>query len=141
MADSPESLPRDAAEAERWAASLHHASSGPVSQMPRAPPKGRPPKGYIWCGSVYVHRDSLLPYSHEEHRALMLDLWRRMRLDRYREDVHGFRTRRIETQAKTRIAKGMRPRRKKLQNSTLVPQVVRSEGREVNGDTDKSSTT
>ena len=71
----------------------------------------------------------------------MLEVWNQMRLQRYKEDVRGFRTKRIETQTQARIAKGVKPRRKKLQNSTLVPQQVRSEGREVNGDTDKSSTT
>ena len=42
----------------------------------------------------------------------MLELWHEMRLKRYKEDVRGFRTKRIETQAKARIAKGAKPRRK-----------------------------
>ena len=100
-------------------------------------PKGRPPKGHIWCGDRYVHRELLVQYSREEHEAVMLDLWRQMRLQRYKENVRGFRTRRIETQAKARIAKGIKPRRQKLKNATLV----RSPGEEVNGGTDKTSAT
>ena len=84
-----------------------------------------------------MHHDSLVPYSRAEHEAVMLELWRQARLQRYREDVRGFRTRRIETQAKTRTSKGMKPRRRRLKNATLV----RSEGRQVNNDTDKSPTT
>ena len=76
----------------------------------------------------------MAPYSREEHEALMLDLWRHMRLLRYREDARGFRSKRIETQAQARIAKGVRPRHKKLKNATLV----RSPGKKVNGGTDES---
>ena len=75
----------------------------------------------------------MAPYSREEHEALMLDLWRHMRLLRYREDARGFRTRRIDAQAKARIAKGIKPRRQKLKNTTLA----RSTLEEVNGGTDK----
>ena len=91
---------------------------GATPQTPR--PKGRPPKGYVWCGSGYVHEDSQAPYLRDHHEATMLALWNQMRLQRYKEDVRGFRTRRIETQAQARIAKGMKPRRKKLENATLV---------------------
>ena len=62
----------------------------------------------------------------------MLDLWRQMRLLRY-HDERGFRARRIETQAKARVAKGIKPRRPKLKNTTLA----RSPAEEVNGGTDK----
>ncbi len=120
------------------AVSQEELPSGSAESQDRRPaPKGRPPKGYIWCGDGYVHHDSLAPYSHAEHEAIMLEQWRQARLQRYREDIRGFRTRRIETQAQARIAKGVKPRRKKLKNATLV----RSEGQEANGDTDKSSTT
>ncbi len=106
-----------------------------VSDEAGAPrPKGRPPTGYVWCGGKYVHEDSQSPYVRDEHEAMMLRLWNQMRLQRYRDDVRGFRTRRIETQARTRIAKGVKPRRKKIKNATLV----RSPGQEVNGGTDKS---
>ena len=64
----------------------------------------------------------------------MLELWNQMRLQRYKEDVRGFRTKRIETQAQARIAKGVKPRRPKLNNATLV----RSPGQRVNGGTDNS---
>ena len=84
-----------------------------------------------------MHLDSRVPYSREEHEAMMLEIWHQMRLQRYKEDVRSFRTRRIQTQAQARIAKGMKPRRKKLKNATLV----RSSRGEVNGGTDKSSTT
>ena len=50
----------------------------------------------------------------------MLELWNQMRLQRYKEDVRGFRSKRIETQAQARIAKGVKPRRKKLKNATLL---------------------
>ena len=63
----------------------------------------------------------------------MLELWNQMRLQRYKEDVRGFRTKRIQTQAQARIARGVKPRRKKLKNATLV----RSYGDEVKGGTDK----
>ena len=63
----------------------------------------------------------------------MLDLLRQMRLLRYREDARGFHARRIETQAKARVAKGIKPRRPKLKNTTLA----RSPAEEVNGRTDK----
>ena len=109
--------------------------SGAAESQDRRPvPKGRPPKGYIWCEDGYVHHDSLVPYSRAEHEAVMLELWRQARVQRYREDVRGFRTRRIETQAKTRIAKGIKPHRQKLKNTTLV----RSEGQEAKDDTHKS---
>ena len=64
----------------------------------------------------------------------MLEVWKQMRLQRYKEDVRGFRTKRIETQLQARIAKGVKPCRKKLKNATLV----RSPGQKVNGGTDKS---
>ena len=64
----------------------------------------------------------------------MLEVWNQMRLQRYKEDVRGFRMKSIETQAQARIAKGAKPRRKKLKNATLV----RSSGQKVNGGTDKS---
>ena len=101
-------------------------------QMPR--PKGRPPTGYFWCGNGYVHQDSQAPYLRDEHEAMMLEVWNQMRLQRYRDDVRGFRTKRIQTQAQARSAKGIRPRRKKLKNAKLM----RSLGQEVNGGTDKS---
>ena len=63
----------------------------------------------------------------------MLDLWRQMRLLRYREDVRSFRTKRIETQARARIARGLKPRRPKLKNSTLA----RTSAEEVSPGTDK----
>ena len=101
-------------------------------QTPR--PKGRPPTGYVWCEGRYVHEDSQTPYRRDEHEAMMLELWNQMRLQRYKEDVRGFRSKRIVTQAQARIAKGVKPRRKKLENATLV----RSPGQKVNGGTDKS---
>ena len=63
----------------------------------------------------------------------MLELWNQMRLQRYKEDARGFRSKRIETQAQARIAKGVKPRRKKLKNGTLL----RSPGQQVNGGTGK----
>ena len=105
-----------------------------VPEKAVARPKGRPPTGYVWCGCKYVHEDSQSPYVRDEHEAMMLQLWNQMRLQRYRDDVRGFRTRRIETQALARIAKGVRPRRKKHKNATLV----RSPVQEVNSATDKS---
>ena len=120
-------------DADACASLLRCMSSEPVSQTQRPAPRGRPPKGYIWCGDGYVHRSSLAPYSREEHEALMLDLWRHMWLLRYRADARGFRTRRIETQAKAHIAKGIKPRRPKLKNTTLAP----SPAEEVTGGTDK----
>ena len=92
-------------------------------QTPR--PKGRPPTGYVWCDGRYVHEDSQAPYRRDEHEALMLEVWNQMRLQRYKEDVRGFRSKRIVTQAQACIAKGVKPRRKKLKNATLV----RSRGR------------
>ena len=80
-----------------------------------------------------MHQDSQAPYLQDEHETMMLELWNQMRLQRYKEDVRGFRTKRIETQAQARIAKGVKPRRKKLKNATLV----RSPEEGVNGDTDK----
>ena len=64
----------------------------------------------------------------------MLELWNQMRLQRYKEDVRGFRTKRIETQSQARIAKGVKPRRRKHKNTTLA----RSPAEEVNNGTDKS---
>ena len=64
----------------------------------------------------------------------MLELWNQMRLQRYKEDVRGLRSKRIENQAQARIAKGAKPRRKKLKNATLV----RSPGQIVRDGTDKS---
>ena len=101
-------------------------------QTPR--PKGRPPTGYVWSDGRYVREESRAPYRRNEHEAMMLELWNQMRLQRYKEDVRGFRTKRIETQMQARIAKGVKPRRKKLKNATLV----RSPGQKVNGGTDKS---
>ena len=112
-------------------------SSEPAPQMQRPAPRGRPPKEYIWCGIGYVHRNSLAPFSRDEHEAVMMDRWREMRLQRYREDTRGFRTRRLETQAQARIAKGIKPRRPKNKNSTLA----RSPAEEVNGGTGKVLTT
>ena len=63
----------------------------------------------------------------------MLELWNQMRLQRYKEDVRGFCTKRIETQLQARIAKGVKPRRKKLKNGTLL----RLLGQQVNGGTGK----
>ena len=40
-------------------------------QTPR--PKGRPPTGYAWRGDCYVHQDTLLPFSRQEHL-----IWRPM---------------------------------------------------------------
>ena len=96
-------------------------------------PKGRPPTGYVWCNGRYVHEDSQAPYRRDEHEAMMLELWNQMRLQRYKEDVRGFRSKRIENQAQARIAKGVKPRRKKLKNGTLL----RSPGQQVNGGTGK----
>ena len=87
-------------------------------QTPR--PKGRPPTGYVWCDGRYVHEDSQAPYRRDEGEAMMLELWNQMRLQRYKQNVRGFRTRRIEAQANARIARGVKPRRPKLKNSTLV---------------------
>ena len=58
----------------------------------------------------------------------MFDVWRQMRLLRYHQNVRSFRTKRIESQAKARIAKGIKPRRQKLRNATLA----RSSVEEVN---------
>ena len=104
-----------------------------LPQMPRRAPRGRPPKGYIWCGDRYVHHESLVPYSHDEHEKAMLGVWWQMRLQRYQEDVRGFRTMRIEAQANARIARGVKPRRPKLENSTLA----RASAEELDGGTDK----
>ena len=101
-------------------------------QTPR--PKGRPPTGYVWRDGRYVHEDSQTPYRRDEHEAMMLELWNQMRLQRYKEDARGFRTKRIETQAQAGIAKGVKPRRKKLKNATIL----RSPGQKVNSGTDKS---
>ena len=108
-----------------------------MSPMPGPAPRGRPPKGYIWSGDGYVHQESLAPYAREEHEKRMLDVWRQMRLLRYREDVRGFRTKRLEALAKARIRKGRKPRRQKLKNATFA----RSAGRGENGGTDKLSHT
>ena len=102
-----------------------------AAQSPR--PKGRPPRKYVWRDGRYVHAETQAPYRRDEHEAMMLELWHEMHLKRYKEDVRGFRTKRIETQAKARIAKGAKPRRKKLKNATLV----RSSTDEVKGGTDK----
>ena len=102
-----------------------------AAQSPR--PKGRPPRKYVWRDGRYVHAETQAPYRRDEHEAMMLELWHEMRLKRYKEDVRGFRTKRIETQAQARIAKGVKPRRKKLKNATLV----RSSTDEVNDGTDK----
>ena len=99
-----------------------------LPQMPRRAPRGRPPKGYIWCGDRYVHHESLVPYSHDEHEKAMLGVWRQMRLQRYQEDVRGCRTRRVEAQASARVRKGRKPRRQKLKNATFA----RSSADEVN---------
>ena len=104
-----------------------------LAKTPRPAPRGRPPKGYIWSGDRYVHHESLVPYSHDEHEAAMLHVWRQMRMLRYQKNVREFRTRRIEAQASARIARGVRPRRPKLKNSTLA----RSSAEEPNGGTDK----
>ena len=104
-----------------------------LAQTPRPAPRGRPPKGYIWSGDRYVHHESLVPYSHDEHEAAMLHVWRQMRLLRYQENVRELRSRRIEAQANARIARGVKPRRPKLKNSTLA----RSSAEELNGGTDK----
>ena len=102
---------------------------------PQAPrPKGRPPTGYIWGGDRYVHRDTLLPFSREEHEALMKEVWREMQLQRYSEDARGCRTKRVHDQAMSRLAAGAKPRRRKLQNATLA----RSQPEEVNRCSDKS---
>ena len=99
-----------------------------LPQMPRRAPRGRPPKGYIWCSDRYVHHESLVPYSHDEHEKAMLGVWRQMRLQRYQEDVRGCRTRRVEAQASARVRKGRKPRRQKLKNATFA----RSSADEVN---------
>ena len=91
-------------------------------------PKGRPPTGYVWCDGRYVHEDSQAPYRRDEHEALMLEVWNQMRLQRYKEDVRGFRTRRVEAQASARVRKGRKPRRQKLKNATFA----RSSADEVN---------
>ena len=91
----------------RGALPLRSIPSALASQTPRPAPRGRPPKGYIWSGDRYVHHESLVPYSHDEHEAAMLHVWRQMRLLRYQEDVRGFRTKRIEAQANARIARGV----------------------------------
>ena len=77
-----------------------------------------------------MHEVSQSPYVREEHEAIMLRLWTQMRLQRYQDDVRGFRTRHVATQAQARVAKGAKPRRKKLRNETLV----RSSGGEVTMD-------
>ena len=63
----------------------------------------------------------------------MLEVWNQMRLQRYKDDVRGFRSKRIEKQAQARIAKGGKLRRAKLKNTTLA----RSPAEGVNGGTDK----
>ena len=63
----------------------------------------------------------------------MLDVWRQMRLSRYHQNVRSFRTKRIESQAKARIARSIKPRRQKLRNATLA----RSPVEEVNDGTGK----
>ena len=99
-----------------------------LAQTPRPAPRGRPPKGYIWSGDRYVHHESLVPYSHDEHEKAMLGVWRQMRLQRYQEDVRGFRTRRVEAQASARVRKGRKPRRQNLKNAIFA----RSSADEVN---------
>ena len=113
-------LPRSAAEPFEGQGALPRSCAFPVLEMPRPAPRGRPPKGYIWCGHGYVHHESFVPYSHDAHEAVMLDVWRQMRLLRYYRNVRSFRTKRIESQAKARIAKGIKPRRQKLKNATLA---------------------
>ena len=104
-----------------------------VPEMPRPAPRGRPPKGYMWCGDGYLHHELLVPYSRDAHEAVMLEDWREMRMLRYHQNVRNFRTKRIESQAKARIAKGIKPRRQKLRNATLA----RSPVEEVNDGTGK----
>ena len=64
---------------------------------------------------------------------MALELWNQMRLQRYKDDARGFRTKRIETQAQARITKGGKPHRAKLKNTMLA----RSPAEGVNGGTDK----
>ncbi len=113
-------------------APLRVSGEAAAPQTPR--PKGRPPTGYVWGGDGYVHHDTLLPFSREEHEALMKEVWREMRLQRYRVDARGYRTKRVQDQAKSRLAAGAKPRRRKLQN-TLLP---RSQPEDVNRCSDKS---
>ena len=133
MVPLQEGLLRSAAEPVGGQGALPRPCAFPVFEMPRPAPRGRPPKGYIWCGDRYVHHETLVPYSHDAHEAVMFDVWRQMRLSRYHQNVRSFRTKRIESQAKARIAKGIKPRRQKLRNATLA----RSPVEEVNDGTGK----
>ena len=134
MVSLQETLPSSATEPFRVQGTVSRSFVSPVFEMPRPAPRGRPPKGYIWCGDRYVHHESFVPYSHDAHEAVMLDVWRQMRLLRYHENVRSFRTKRIESQAKARIANGIKPRRQKLKNATLA----RSPVEEVNDGIGKS---
>ena len=53
-------------------APLRVSGEAAAPQTPR--PKGRPPTGYVWGGDGYVHHDTLLPFSREEHEALIAGL-------------------------------------------------------------------
>ncbi len=110
--------------------------NGDMMEPVRPAPKGRPPKGHVWEGFGYVHRESLKPYSREEHAAILAELWRQARLLRYSRDERGFRTKRRTALERARRAKGAKPRRKRLANSTLTD--ARSDPEELKGDTDKS---
>ncbi len=85
----------------------------------QSPPRGRPPKGYIWSGACYVHRDSLEPFERVGHEAAPKEIWRQARIARYAADKRGIRTKHRDALARSRRSKGAQPRRKKLENATL----------------------
>ena len=99
---------------------LQESLSSEIAVPERSRPKGRPPAGYVWGGDGYVHHDTLSHFSRAEHEALMKGLWRKLRLQRYRVDARGCRTKRVQDQAKSRLAAGAEPRRRKLQDTTLL---------------------
>ncbi len=100
---------------------------------PDKPPRGRPPKGYAWRDGGFVQVETLLAFVQEEHDALLREIWRRARIEKYAANLDGRRDRNKAKLAAKRRLRGAKPRRHRLPNSALV----RSEGREAKGSTDK----